>query len=74
MAGTIGRQNHDVEEAPENLPPAKADANQLEVALLNLLVDARDAMPDRGTLRILATAETVERRGGRVGLMLGSYT
>ncbi|MBW8853659.1 MAG: hybrid sensor histidine kinase/response regulator, partial [Bradyrhizobium sp.] len=31
---------------PENLPPARVDANQLELAILNLAINSRDAMPD----------------------------
>ncbi|MFT8809778.1 response regulator [Gluconobacter sp.] len=43
-----------IEEFPVNLPPVWSDADQLEMALLNLCVNARDAMADGGAVRISA--------------------
>ena len=63
VASTIGPQIRVLVEAPHDLPTATADPNQLEMALLNLVVNARDAMPDGGTLRIAAMPETIVQDG-----------
>jgi CheY-like chemotaxis protein len=52
------------------LPPATVDPNQLELAILNLAINARDAMPRGGKLDIHASVGSVD---GHNGLKCGDY-
>jgi len=56
---------------PLGLPWVNTDSNQLEMALLNLAVNARDAMPQGGPIVIAARPETVALAHGR--LQPGEY-
>lgn len=60
-----------VSEFPAELRWVLIDANQLELAILNLAVNARDAMPQGGTLTVSARLETLEEPSGT--LAAGSY-
>ncbi len=72
IASSIGASIELRIDAADNLPPALADPNQLELALLNLCVNARDAMPGGGLLAIQVGLEEVPANGGgRLGP--GSY-
>ena len=70
IASTTGPQIRISVELADDLPSARADPNQLEMALLNLAVNARDAMPDGGTLRISATEALI---ASSARLAPGSY-
>lgn len=56
---------------PADLPPVHTDPHQLEMAILNLAVNARDAMPDGGVLTLAASEEKVSK--GRGDLAPGRY-
>jgi CheY-like chemotaxis protein len=53
LATTLSPRIHLCINIPASLPYVHADRHQLETAFLNLAVNARDAMPDGGELRIL---------------------
>ena len=57
---------------PLSLNPVEADANQLELALLNLSLNARDAMADGGDIILAAREENISA-GHRSGLKAGRY-
>jgi signal transduction histidine kinase/DNA-binding response OmpR family regulator len=55
---------------PDGLPPAQIDANQLELAILNLAINARDAMQDGGSIDIKVAQH---RASGDATLKPGDY-
>jgi len=61
-----------VEDVDQRLPPVLVDANQLELALMNLALNSRDAMPEGGTLTI-AAAEEIVSAPSELRLALGRY-
>lgn len=76
LAGrTLGEQVRIVFEPQADLYQANIDAAQLESALLNIAINARDAMPDSGTLTIRTRAFTSPDKSAGTSDMLdaGDY-
>jgi PAS domain S-box-containing protein len=73
LQGAVGPQIPIQTQFPLSLPKAMSDSNQLESALLNLCVNARDAMPGGGTITIAAACRTVIRDHGEPELAPGDY-
>jgi PAS domain S-box-containing protein len=58
---------------PDPLDPVWIDPSQFEFALLNLVLNARDAMPDGGRIVISAEEEDIASAGGEGDLASGRY-
>ena len=72
LRGALGGGVHLRVEFPPDLPPVFADANQLELAVLNLAANARDAMPGGGEI-VLSAAERQVAADEAPGLLPGFY-
>jgi CheY-like chemotaxis protein len=68
---TLGPSIEIVTEFHEGLPAIRVDPNQLELGLLNLALNARDAMPMGGRLAVTARRMVVPT--GPPGLSAGDY-
>ena len=72
---TLGEGIDILSEFPEGLWPTMVDPSQLETAILNLAINARDAMPGGGSLRISVANATMDAARCRDigGLVPGDY-
>ncbi len=76
ISGTFPKSIRLEEYIPSDLWPIKGNATQIHQVLLNLSVNARDSMPDGGTLclraenRMIDEASASEFEGGRAGPFL----
>lgn len=59
--GVLGKKIKLESELNNNLPTVEGDRNQLEQVIVNLIVNARDAMPDGGLITITSTMVDVEK-------------
>ena len=71
LARSIDHKVQIERQLPGGLPLASVDSNQVELALLNLAINARDAMPDGGRLSISLRREHVA--AGTGDLKPGDY-
>ena len=60
LSRLVGTRVHIETHYPRESIPVSADATQLQQVLVNLVVNARDAMPDGGTIDIETSASTDE--------------
>jgi PAS domain S-box-containing protein len=72
LAPTLGGLVQLEWDTDDSLWCAYADESQLELALMNLIINARDAMPDGGTIRISGENREVDQ-DNELGIPAGDY-
>jgi len=65
LGHTLGGAVQIVPQLRPDLPPAQADPIQLELVLINLAINARDALPGGGTIRIETARASIKADDGR---------
>ena len=73
LAHTLGAAVRVELDVAQGLPAVLADGSQLESVVVNLATNARDAMPQGGTITIAATSERIMDNGHVEGLEPGTY-
>lgn len=70
LISTLGKENRLQKKLADNLEPVLIDANQMEMIILNLTLNSRDAMPGGGVLAIETRNEHENKTGE---LKAGNY-
>ena len=74
LTRTLGTTITVIADIAPDIPPMLADRGQLDTAMINIAINARDAMPDGGKLVLAAVAEQVgEGEQHPAGLAPGHY-
>jgi PAS domain S-box-containing protein len=71
IESTTGPNIHVHVDVASDVPPARGDVNQLEMAILNLAVNARDAMPEGG--RLTVSVREIVLESAKFGVKPGTY-
>jgi signal transduction histidine kinase len=73
LAATLGRSINVVTMSDDRLWPALVDAAQVEHVILNLAINARDAMTDGGSLTISTGNASLTQDAQALGMAAGDY-